>query len=84
MYFTIKMQSISDPELGHEETMSMMKIVFINHSERSSVSKRSQESYGKSRDSSGRETTMNGRESAMATVITCHNCKRPGHKMKEC
>ena len=27
---------------------------------------------------------MNGRESAMATVITCHNCKRPGHKIKDC
>ena len=84
MYFTTKMQSISDPELGFEETMSMMKIMFINHSERLSVSKRSQESYRKSRDNSGREATMNGRESAMATVITCYNCKRPGHEMKDC
>ena len=27
---------------------------------------------------------MNGRESAMTTVITCHNCKRPGRKKKYC
>ena len=27
---------------------------------------------------------MNGRESAMATGITCHNCKRPGYKKKGC
>ena len=82
MYSTIKMQSIRDPELGLEKIMSMMRTIFINHPERSSVSKRSKESYRKSRDNSGREATING--SAMATVITCHNCKRPEHKMKDC
>ena len=62
----------------------MMKTTFINHSERSSVLRRSQESYRKIRDISGREPTMNGQDSAMATVITRHNCKRPGHKKKDC
>ena len=55
--------------------------LFINYSERSSFPKRSQESNRKSRDG-GREPTVNGRESMMATVINCHNCKRPGHKEK--
>ena len=82
MYSTIKVQPIRDPDLRLDEIMSMMKTIFINHSERSSVPKRSQESYRKSRDSSGREPRMNGREPAMATVITCHNCTRLGHKMK--
>ena len=83
MYSTIKMQSIKDPALGLEKIISMMKTIFIIHLKRSSVPKRSQESYRKSCDSSGREPTMNGRESAIATVITCHNCKRLGHKKKD-
>ena len=61
-----------------------MKTIFINHSERSSVPKRSRESYRKSRDS-GREPIMrdnNVRKSAM--TLTCHNYKTPGHKMKDC
>ena len=43
----------------------------------------SQGSYRKGRDSI-REPTINDRESAMATVITCHNCERPGQKNKDC
>ena len=74
------MQSIRDPELGLEETLRMMETILIDHSENSFVLKRSHESYCKSRDNSGREPTMNGREPAMATVITSHNCIRPGHK----
>ena len=62
----------------------MVKTIFINYSDRSSVPKRSQESYRKSRDNNGREATMNGRESAIATVLVRHKCKRPGHKMKDC
>ena len=27
---------------------------------------------------------INGRKSAIATVITCYNCKRPGHIKKDC
>ena len=40
--------------------------------------------YRKICDNSSREPTMNGRESAMATVITYNNCKRPGQKNKDC
>ena len=54
----------------------MMRTLFINHSEKSPVPKRSQESYRKVRG------TVNGRESAM--TLTCHNCKKPGHKKKDC
>ena len=45
MFSAIKMKPIRDPELGLEENMSMMKTIFINYSERSSVPKRSQQSY---------------------------------------
>ena len=58
-------------------------MLFINHSERSSVPKISQKLYCKVWNSS-RESTMNDRESAMATVITCHNRKREGHKKTNC
>ena len=59
-YFILKVRSIGNPDLGLEEITSMMKTIFINHSERSLVPKSGQESYRKSRDS-GREPTMNGR-----------------------
>ena len=76
---TIKIQAIINPDLCLEEITNIMENIFINHSERSSVPRRGQEPYRKGRDS-GRETIMDGRKSVMATVITCHNCKRPGHK----
>ena len=82
MYSTTKMQSIRDADLGLEEITSMTKTIFVNHSERSSVPKRSQASYRKVRNSV-REPTI-GRESAMATVITCQDYIRPGHKKKDC
>ena len=81
-YSRTKVQSVRDPNIGLEEIM-MMKTVFINHSERSSVPKISQESSRESRDW-GRDPKMNSRESAMATIITCHNCKKPGHRKKDC
>ena len=46
-YSTFKVQSIRDPDLGLEEVISMIKILFINYSERSSIPKRSQELYRK-------------------------------------
>ena len=64
------MQPIRDSALGLEELTSMTKTIFINHSKRSSVPKKSQASYRKSHDSSGREPTTNGQESGMFTVIT--------------
>ena len=36
-YSTVKMLSVRDPDLGLEEIIGMMKTIFINHSERSSV-----------------------------------------------
>ena len=48
MYSTIEVQSIRYPDLGLEQLTSMMKKIFVNHSERSSVPKGSQESYRKS------------------------------------
>ena len=80
-YSTIELQSIRDPDLGLEEIISMMKTIFINHSEKSSVPERSQAPYRKRYDS-GRKSTTNSRELAVATVITCHKCKRPEHEIK--
>ena len=34
------MQPVKDPELGLEETVGMIKTIFINHSEKSSVPKK--------------------------------------------
>ena len=64
--------------------IKMIKMIFVNHSERSPVPKRSQESYRKEGRNSDCEPKMNGRESAMATAITSHNCKRPRHNKKDC
>ena len=45
MYFTVKMKSTRDPELGLEEIIGMMKTILIDHSDMLSAPKRSQESY---------------------------------------
>ena len=76
---TTKVQAIRDPDLRLQEIMSMAKIIFLNHNERSSVPERGQESYRKGH--SGRESRMRGkgRESAMTTVLTYHTCKNTGH-----
>ena len=76
----LKCRQLRDPDLGLEEIIGMIKTTFINHSERSSVPKRSKESYRKVR-SSGRESRIdNVRESAM--TLTFHNCKKTGRKRK--
>ena len=54
----------------------MMKMIFINLSERSSVTKMSQKPYSRSR---GKK-----RESAMSTVVTCHHCNKAGYKVRDC
>ena len=79
----MKMQSMRDPELGLEETHSMMKTIVIN-TRRGRRFPKGVRSYRKSCDNSGRRPTMNDQESAMATVFTCHNYKRSGHKKKDC
>ena len=82
MHFTTKRQSVRDPDLGLEEIIGMIKTIFINHSERSLVLKRSKESYRKVHNSGRESRTDSVRESAM--YLTCHNCKRPGHTKKDC
>ncbi|CAN0450095.1 unnamed protein product [Ascophyllum nodosum] len=70
MYSTVKLEAIRDPDLSLEQTQRMMRTIFINHSERLSVTKNNPE-YSKYQGSNrrGRET---GRESAMSTaLITC-------------
>ena len=64
MYSTVKTQSVRDPDLGLEDIIGMVKTIFINHSERSSVPKRSKEPYSKVRRS-GREP----RTDNMHTVV---------------
>ena len=69
--------------MGLEEIISLMKTIFINHSERWSVSKKGKESYRKVRNSSLEPRMFDiVRESTM--TLTCHNCKKPGHKTKHC
>ena len=83
MYSTVKLEAIRDPDLSLEQIQRMMRTIFINHSERLSVTKNNPE-YNRYQGSNrrGRET---GRESAMSTAfITCHYCKKAGHKVREC
>ena len=79
----VKLEAVRDPDLSLEQIKRMMRTIFINHSERLSVTKKNPESnryQGSNRR--GRET---GRESAMSTAfITCHYCKKAGHKVREC
>ena len=84
MYSTVKLEAIREPDLSLEQIQRMMRTIFINHSERLSVTKNNPESnryQGSNRR--GRET---GRESAMLTafITTCHYCKKAGHKVREC
>ena len=59
----------------------MMRTIFINHSERLSVTKIVQSPY----QESNRRGPKNGRESAMLTTfITCHSCKKTDLKVRNC
>ena len=83
MYSTVKLEAIRDPDLSLEQIQRMMRTIFINHSERLSVTKKNPE-YNRYQGSRrrGRET---GRKSGMSTAfITCHHCKKAGHKVREC
>ena len=80
MYSTVRMQSVRDPDLGLEEIIGMVKTIFIDHSERSSVPERSKESYRKVWSSVREPRTDNMRESAM--TLTCHHYKSRGMKRK--
>ena len=63
------MQSVRDPDFGLEESIDMMKTIFINHLERSSVPKRRKGSYRKVRSSGCDPETNNVRESAMIPYL---------------
>ena len=84
MYSTVKLEAIRDFDLSLEQIQRMMITIFINHSERVSVTKKNQESNRRCRE--------NGRESAISTTfityvwsyITCHYCKKPSHEVKDC
>ena len=83
MYSTVKLEAIRDPDFRLEHIQRMMITIFINHSEKLSVTSNNRESnrYQGSSNRRGRET---GRESAMSTsLITCHYCKKPGHKVRD-
>ena len=83
MYSTVKLEAIRDPDMSLEQIQRMMRTIFINYSERLSVTKKNPEStryQGSNRR--GRETDH---ESAMSTAfITCRCCKKPGHKVRDC
>ena len=80
-YSIVKVQSIRDPDFGLEEIINMTKTISINHSEKSSVPKKSQELCRKV-GNNRREPTTIGRESAMTIVIFTINVKRRGIKRK--
>ena len=83
MYSTVKLEATRDPDLSLEPIQRVIRTVFINHSERMSVTKNNQEF--KRYQESNRRGRKNGRESAMSTAfITCHYCKKLGHKVRDC
>ena len=83
VYSTVELEAIRDPDLSLEQIQRIMRMIFINHSERLSATKKSPESnryQGSNRG--GRETS---RKSAMSiALITRHYCKKAGHKVREC
>ena len=44
MYSTVKLEAIRDPDLSLEQIQRMMRTIFINHSERLTVTKKKSES----------------------------------------
>ena len=70
-YSNTNFQAIRDPDLRLNEIESIMKTIFINHSDRLSVTKICQESNRKGRHR-GRELAMcaSGPESLMFTAVT--------------
>ena len=84
MYSTrVKVEAIRDPDLSLEQIQRMTRTIFINHSERLSVTKKNPESNRY--QGSNRRGWETGRESAMPiALITCHYCMKAGHKVREC
>ena len=83
MYSSAKLEAIWDPNLSLKQIQWMMRTIFITHSERVLMTKNNSEL--KKYQGSNRRGWENGRESAMSTAfITCHYCKKPGHKVRDC
>ena len=83
MYSTVKLEAIRDPDLSLKQIQQMMRTIFINRSERLSVTKKNSESNRY--QGSNRRDRETGRESAMSTAFTtCHCCKKAGQKVKQC
>ena len=83
MYSTVKLEVVRDPDLSLERIRRILRKIFINHSERLSVTKNNPES--KRYQESNRRGWETGRESGMSTaLITCHNCKEPSHNVRDC
>ena len=72
MYLKVELEVIGDPDLSLEQILQrMMTTIFIDHSERLSVTKNKLEF--KKYQESNRRARENGRESATSTAfITCH------------
>ena len=82
MYSTVKLEAIRDLDLSLEHIQRMMRTIFINHLERVSGTRKNQGT--KKNLESNRRCRENGRESAMSTAfITCHYCKKTGHKVRD-
>ena len=82
MYSAVKLEAIRDPDLSLEQLQRMMRTIFINHSERVSVTKKNQESNRY--QESDRRFREKGRGPAMSTAfMTGHYCKKTGHKAKD-
>ena len=82
MYSTVTLEAVRDPDLSLEQIQWMKRTTFINHSEGLSVTKNNPES--KRYQEPNRRGGGNGKKSAMSTaLITCHYCKKTGHKVRE-
>ena len=83
MYSTMKLEALRDPDNILEHIQRMMRTMFINHSEKLSVTKNNPESNRY--QGSNRKSRETGRESGMSiALITCNYCKKPGHKVRDC
>ena len=71
MFPTVKLEAIRYPDLSLEQIQGMLRTIFMNHSEKLSVTKKIPE-------------FKRYQESGMSIAfITCHYCKKPGHKVKD-
>ena len=80
MYSTVKLEAKRDHDLSLAHIQRMMRTIFINYSERLSVTKKNQES--KRYQESNRKSRKNSRAISTAFIIS-HYCKKPGHEVSD-